>query len=223
MARFARVGLAPATRLAKRLSTPEARALLGGLCAHAMLPLERAAHLGASASSSPPAPTTAAGRSSSGGSGRLVDALVAELADAGVTSSAGAGRARARTCRRRARRSSTPRPPRCSRSRGDRLSPAYRRAVARFRYGPGVFKVDWALSGPVPWAAEGCAARDDRARRRDVRGGRRRRGRRGRGAPPRPALLIVGPGGVGRPVARAGRRRDPLGLLPRALRARTAT
>ena len=37
---------------------------------------------------------------------------------------------------------------------GDRLSPSYRRAAARYRYGPGVCKVDWALSGPVPWAAE---------------------------------------------------------------------
>jgi phytoene dehydrogenase-like protein len=39
---------------------------------------------------------------------------------------------------------------------GDRLSPAYRRALSRFRYGPGVCKVDFALSGPVPWTAEPC-------------------------------------------------------------------
>jgi phytoene dehydrogenase-like protein len=31
-----------------------------------------------------------------------------------------------------------------------------RRALARFRYGPGICKVDWALSGPVPWQAEVC-------------------------------------------------------------------
>jgi phytoene dehydrogenase-like protein len=30
------------------------------------------------------------------------------------------------------------------------------RALGRFRYGPGVCKVDWALSGPVPWEAEAC-------------------------------------------------------------------
>ncbi len=35
---------------------------------------------------------------------------------------------------------------------GDRLSPATRRAYARFRFGSGVFKLDWALDGPVPWA-----------------------------------------------------------------------
>jgi phytoene dehydrogenase-like protein len=34
---------------------------------------------------------------------------------------------------------------------GDRLPAGYRRALERFRYGPGVFKVDWALSGPIPW------------------------------------------------------------------------
>ena len=34
----------------------------------------------------------------------------------------------------------------------DRFSPRYRRGLERFRYGPGVFKIDWALDGPVPWA-----------------------------------------------------------------------
>lgn len=35
---------------------------------------------------------------------------------------------------------------------GTRAPDAYRRALTRFRYGPGVYKVDYALSGPVPWA-----------------------------------------------------------------------
>ncbi len=34
---------------------------------------------------------------------------------------------------------------------GDRLPRPYRERLARFRYGPGVFKVDWALDAPVPW------------------------------------------------------------------------
>lgn len=34
---------------------------------------------------------------------------------------------------------------------GDRLPHRYRRCLERFRYGPGVFKLDWALDGPVPW------------------------------------------------------------------------
>jgi phytoene dehydrogenase-like protein len=38
---------------------------------------------------------------------------------------------------------------------GNRLPPRTRRAYERFRYGWGVFKLDWALDGPIPWAAEG--------------------------------------------------------------------
>jgi phytoene dehydrogenase-like protein len=40
---------------------------------------------------------------------------------------------------------------------GDRVPSRYRRAMERFRYGPGVCKVDWALDGPIPWKADGCA------------------------------------------------------------------
>jgi phytoene dehydrogenase-like protein len=39
---------------------------------------------------------------------------------------------------------------------GDVLPGRYRRALRRYRYGPGVFKVDWALDGPVPWKAPEC-------------------------------------------------------------------
>ncbi len=39
---------------------------------------------------------------------------------------------------------------------GDRLSPAYRNQLAHYRYGPGVFKVDYALRQPIPWKAEEC-------------------------------------------------------------------
>ena len=34
---------------------------------------------------------------------------------------------------------------------GDRVSGHARRALAKFRYGPGVFKIDWALDAPIPW------------------------------------------------------------------------
>jgi phytoene dehydrogenase-like protein len=39
---------------------------------------------------------------------------------------------------------------------GHRLPDRYLRGLRRYRYGPGVFKVDWALDGPVPWTAEAC-------------------------------------------------------------------
>ncbi len=40
---------------------------------------------------------------------------------------------------------------------GSRFPAGFRRALERFRYGPGVFKLDWALDGPIPWQAPACA------------------------------------------------------------------
>ena len=40
---------------------------------------------------------------------------------------------------------------------GDRLPSDYRRKLDTFQYGPGVFKLDWALDAPIPWAAAECA------------------------------------------------------------------
>jgi phytoene dehydrogenase-like protein len=34
---------------------------------------------------------------------------------------------------------------------GDALPEGYRRRLGRYRYGPGAFKLDWALDGPIPW------------------------------------------------------------------------
>jgi phytoene dehydrogenase-like protein len=39
---------------------------------------------------------------------------------------------------------------------GRRLPDSYRRALERYRYGPGVFKLDWALREPIPWASGEC-------------------------------------------------------------------
>jgi len=39
---------------------------------------------------------------------------------------------------------------------GDRLPSGYRRACTRYRHGPGVLKLDWALSAPIPWISEAC-------------------------------------------------------------------
>jgi phytoene dehydrogenase-like protein len=40
---------------------------------------------------------------------------------------------------------------------GDKLSRGYKLRLSSFRYGPGVFKVDYALNSPVPWRAPECA------------------------------------------------------------------
>jgi phytoene dehydrogenase-like protein len=95
---------------------------------------------------------------------------------------------------------------------GSRLPPRYAGRLRGYRYGPGVFKLDWALSGPVPWrdpAVAGAAtvhlggtldeiARSEAA----VAAGRH---------PERPYVLAVQPCAAD-PSARA------LGLLPRAER-----
>jgi phytoene dehydrogenase-like protein len=40
---------------------------------------------------------------------------------------------------------------------GDRAPVRYVKALQRYRYGPGVVKVDWVLDGPIPWTNERCA------------------------------------------------------------------
>jgi phytoene dehydrogenase-like protein len=40
---------------------------------------------------------------------------------------------------------------------GDSLPSGYRQTINRFKYGPGVFKLDWALDGPIPWTSQDCA------------------------------------------------------------------
>ena len=39
---------------------------------------------------------------------------------------------------------------------GEQLPEGYKRRLAKYRYGPGIFKMDWALSGPVPWTNPAC-------------------------------------------------------------------
>ncbi len=40
---------------------------------------------------------------------------------------------------------------------GERLPESYRERLRRFRHGPGVFKLDYAMDGPLPWRAPECA------------------------------------------------------------------
>jgi len=40
---------------------------------------------------------------------------------------------------------------------GSRIPETYRSALSRFSHGPGVYKMDWALDGPIPWRARDCA------------------------------------------------------------------
>jgi phytoene dehydrogenase-like protein len=154
-ARFGTEGLLPAAVLARRLQTPEGRALFAGMAAHAIRPLT--------------APLTSAfglmmlllGHTTGwpvieGGSERLIEAMTSELAELGgtVTTGTWVGRLADLPPARTVMLDVTPR--QLLSMAGDRLPAGYRRAMRRFRYGPGVCKVDWALDGPVPWQNEAC-------------------------------------------------------------------
>jgi phytoene dehydrogenase-like protein len=157
LARFGLSALLPARALAEgRFRGPRARALFAGLAAHSVLPLERSPSaafglvLGAAAHAVGwPFPE--------GGAQRIPDALAALLRERGGELETGA-EVRALSDLPPARLVLLDLTPRqVLRVAGDRLPPRYRRALARYRYGPGAFKVDYALSAPIPWRARECA------------------------------------------------------------------
>ncbi|MGZ6927917.1 MAG: phytoene desaturase family protein [Acidimicrobiia bacterium] len=133
-----------------RFEDGAAQALLGGCAAHAMQPLTHSGTAGyalflmllAHHGGWPVA---------RGGSQRLADALTAILTEAGgevvtdheVTDLAALPPAPITLL------DLTPR--QVLRIAGERLPPHYRAALGRYRYGPGVCKVDWALAEPIPW------------------------------------------------------------------------
>jgi phytoene dehydrogenase-like protein len=157
LARFGARAMLPATALA-RLSFrgAKARGLLAGLSAHSMLPLSRP-------------PSAAFGLALGllghdagwpfprGGSQRISDALASYLRSLGgeietgrrIDSLAELGTTRPVLL------DVTPRG--LLALAGDQLPSRYRRRLERYRFGPGVFKLDLALDGPIPWRAPDCA------------------------------------------------------------------
>jgi phytoene dehydrogenase-like protein len=155
LARFALPGLAPASLLARRLRTPQARALLAGLAAHSMRPLD-AAGTGAYALLLGILGHAVGWPVVEGGSARVTGALAAELARAGGSLRTGSWIADlGQLPPARATLLDLP-PRRLLALAGPRLPERYGSRLRRYRYGPGVCKVDWALSGPVPWSAPIC-------------------------------------------------------------------
>jgi phytoene dehydrogenase-like protein len=158
LARFAKDALRSADGLAGgRFRGEGARALFAGCAAHSMLPLDTApsAAFGmvlALAGHAVGWPVTR------GGSQHLADALAAHLRSLG---------GRIETARPVASLDDLPAgrapvlldvtPRQFLRMAGGRLPGAYRRRLSRYRYGPGVFKLDWALDGPIPWTAPEAA------------------------------------------------------------------
>lgn len=154
-ARFGVHGLLPATVLARRLRTPEGRALLAGVAAHSMLPLS-APLTGAFGLILMLLAHTTGWPVVEGGSARLIAAMTAELAGLGGTVTTGSwiSNLAELPSARAVLLDVTPR--QFLALAGDRLPPGYQRALRRFRYGPGSCKVDWALAGPVPWQSRAC-------------------------------------------------------------------
>jgi phytoene dehydrogenase-like protein len=157
LARFGIRALLPARALARALFRgPRARALFAGIAAHAMRPLE------SSPTSAFGLLLGAAGHAvgwpfPAGGAQRIPDALAAALASAGgeITTGACVTSLRQLPAAGAVLLDLTPR--QVVAVAADQLPARYRRELARFRYGPGAFKVDYALAAPIPWRAGGCA------------------------------------------------------------------
>ncbi len=148
--------LMPATTFARRqFSTEKAQALFAGNAAHSILPLER---VGSSAIGLVLAAVAGiyGWPIPRGGSQAIANALASYLTSLGGV---------IRTGQRIESIDELPHskivladtsPRALARMASGRMSAGSRNALERFRYGPGVFKVDWALSGPIPWKATDC-------------------------------------------------------------------
>lgn len=155
LARFGLKGLLPVNLLARRFATEEARAILAGAAAHSMRPLT-APLTGSFALLFTMIAHSVGWPVVKGGSSRIVDALVGELESLGGRVVTGTWvRSLDELPKNRAVLLDLS-PNQFLELAADRVPMHYRRALERFRYGPGICKVDWALSGPVPWEAPVC-------------------------------------------------------------------
>jgi phytoene dehydrogenase-like protein len=155
--RFGLEGLQPAVRLVRRFGTEEARAIFAGASAHACLPLDRPL-TGAYGMMFTVIAHSVGWPVVEGGSARLVDALVGELEAVGGQVLTGRWVSRLEDLPPARVTMLDVAPRQLIVLAEERLPARYLKALGRFRYGPGVCKVDWALDGPVPWTAE--AARE---------------------------------------------------------------
>ena len=150
---FLRLGLTggmPISLLSRRFSTRRARALLSGVAAHAIAPFSGLA------TSAVGLMLGAIGHShgwplARGGSETITKALAARFEELGGKIELG------RTVETvdelpPGKIFLDVMPPAAVRIAGHRMTASKARRLSRWRSGPGVFKVDWALDGPIPWA-----------------------------------------------------------------------
>jgi phytoene dehydrogenase-like protein len=150
MARFGLTALGSAQRVAARFQDTRARALFAGAAAHSILPLEQrfssAAGLVMLASAHAdgwPFPE--------GGSGRLASAMAGVLEQEGGRIENGRSVEAMGDLPKHDIALFDTSPSGLEKIARDRLSAGYRRALTNFRHGPGVFKLDLAIDGAIPW------------------------------------------------------------------------
>lgn len=155
MARFGWNAIQPVSRTIRRFRTEKARAVFAGFAAHSILPMERWASSAIGIVLW--ATCYAVGWPfAAGGSAAIAAALAKSFENLGgtiitdrqITKLAELPKARAILC------DITPR--QFLVMAGHRVESSERRKLEKFRSGPGVFKLDWALDGPIPWNAAAC-------------------------------------------------------------------
>lgn len=153
---FALPALMPARALAETIFSGErARGLFAGIAAHAMLPLENLSTAAFGLALAVAAHVTG-WPIVQGGSQNFADGLAAYLSSLG-------GKIETGHCVENIDKLPSARaylfdvtPRQLLHIAGSRFPSGYRRALEEFRYGPGAFKIDFALDGPVPWKALEC-------------------------------------------------------------------
>ena len=156
MAHFGAAAMMPAALLTRMLVRhEEARALFAGNAAHSVLPLE---HLFTSAVAMMLQTSAHAvgWPVAAGGSQSIADALVSKLKSLGGEVRCGWNVETLQALPSARAYLFDTSPSVLTRIAGEALPPGYTRRLNAYRHGPGVFKVDYALSGPVPWINEAC-------------------------------------------------------------------
>jgi phytoene dehydrogenase-like protein len=155
MARFGMVALRSAEFVARRFRSERTRALFAGLAAHSLLALDEP--LSAAFAILMAVPAHAVGWPiPRGGAQALTNALCSFLSTLGgnVNTSSPVQNLEALTNCDLFLCDLTPR--QLVKVGGQGLSDSYKRRMERYRYGAGVFKVDYALNAPIPWRAPDC-------------------------------------------------------------------
>lgn len=155
MARFGMVGLRSAEVVARRFRSERTRALFAGLAAHSFLSLDEPLSSGLAILMAVPAHAVG-WPIPRGGAQSLTNALCGVLSGLGgkVSTSSPVQSLSALSDYDLILCDLTPR--QLVKVCGPKLSDNYKRRLERFRYGPGAFKVDYALSAPIPWKAADC-------------------------------------------------------------------